>query len=225
MDEVSLFVAFGAGLLSFFSPCVLPLVPVYLASVCGPEILDEETKGKRFPIFFHSISFVVGFSIVFVTLGASASLAGFAIGSDTLITNIAGGLLIVFGLFLLASLKIPRLNYEKRLSPSLGATSGYLRSLLIGAIFSLAWTPCVGPVLGGILTLALSTETVWQGAFLLAVYSFGLGIPFIAIGAAFDTLRPWLKRLYRYSRWSYLVSGLLLITVGILTLTNTLNWF
>ena len=122
-------------------------------------------------------------------------------------------------------LKFPWLNYEKRLAPSLGATSGYLRSLLICAIFSLAWTPCVGPVLGGILTLALGSETALQGAFLLAVYSFGLGIPFIAIGADFDTLRPWLKRLYRYSRWSYLVSGLLMITVGILTLTGTLNWF
>jgi cytochrome c-type biogenesis protein len=134
-------------------------------------------------------------------------------------------LLIAFGLFLLASLKFPWLNYEKRLAPSLGATSGYLRSLLIGALFSLAWTPCVGPVLGGILTLAWSSETVWRGAYLLAVYSLGLGIPFLVIGIAFDSLRPILRRLHRYSTWSYIVSGVLLIVVGILTLTNTLNWF
>ena len=225
MEEVSLFVAFGAGLLSFFSPCVLPLVPVYLASVCGTEILESEVKRSRFPIFFHSLSFVVGFAIVFVALGAAAGLAGFAIGSHSLILKIGGGLLIAFGVFLLASLKFPWLNYEKRLAPSLGATSGYLRSLLIGAIFSLAWTPCIGPVLGGILTLAWSSETVWRGAYLLAVYSLGLGIPFLVIGIAFDSLRPILRRLHRYSTWSYIVSGVLLIVVGILTLTNTLNWF
>jgi cytochrome c-type biogenesis protein len=225
MEQVSLWVAFGAGLLSFFSPCVLPLVPVYLASVCGTEILEAEVKKSRFPIFFHSLSFVVGFAIIFVALGAAAGLAGFAIGSHSLILKIGGGLLIAFGVFLLASLKFPWLNYEKRLAPSMGATSGYLRSLLIGAIFSLAWTPCIGPVLGGILTLAWSSETAWQGAYLLAIYSLGLGIPFMVIGIAFDSLRPILRRLHRYSTWSYIVSGVLLITVGILTLTNTLNWF
>lgn len=225
MEEVSLFVAFGAGLLSFFSPCVLPLVPVYLASVCGTEILESDKSKSRFPILFHSLSFIAGFTIIFVALGAAAGLAGFAIGSHSLILKIAGGLLIAFGVFLLASAKFPWLNYEKRLAPSLGASSGYLRSLLIGAIFSLAWTPCIGPVLGGILTLAWSSETAWHGAYLLAVYSLGLGIPFLVIGIAFDSLRPILRRLHRYSTWSYIVSGVLLITVGILTLTNTLNWF
>ncbi len=225
MEEVSLAVAFGAGLLSFFTPCVLPLVPVYLASVCGTEILEAEKQKARFPIFFHSLSFVIGFAIIFVALGAAAGLTGFAIGSQSLILKIAGGLLIAFGVFLLASAKFPWLNYEKRLAPSLGATTGYLRSMLIGAIFSLAWTPCVGPILGSILTLALSSETAWQGAYLLAIYSLGLGIPFLVIGLAFDFFRPLLSRLHRYSTWSYLISGLLLIVVGILTLTNTLNWF
>lgn len=224
MEEVSLFVAFGAGLLSFFTPCVLPLVPVYLASVCGTEILEKEAKRGRFTILFHSLSFVVGFTIIFVALGAAAGLAGFAIGSHSLLIKIGGGLLIAFGLFLLASLKFPWLNYEKRLAPSLGATTGYLRSLLIGAIFSLAWTPCVGPILGSILTLALSSETTWQGAYLLAIYSLGLGIPFLIIGGAFDFFRPLLRRLHRYSTWSYIFSGVLLITIGILILANVLNW-
>jgi cytochrome c-type biogenesis protein len=170
MEDVSLWLAFGAGVLSFFSPCVLPLVPVYLASVCGTEILESEATKGRFPILFHSLSFVIGFTIIFVGLGAAAGLAGFAVGSHSLVLKIGGGLLIAFGVFLLASLKFPWLNYEKRLAPSLGATSGYLRSMLIGAIFSLAWTPCVGPVLGGILTLAWSSETVWRGAYLLAIY-------------------------------------------------------
>jgi cytochrome c-type biogenesis protein len=225
MEQVSLLVAFGAGLLSFLSPCVLPLVPVYLGTVCGPEILEPGAQRKRLPVFFHSLSFVVGFSLVFIILGASVGLLGFSLGINTALTRyIAGGLLIAFGLFLLAALKVPWLNYEKRLAPSVGTTTSYLRSLIIGAVFSLAWTPCIGPVLGGILTLAWSSETAGQGAYLLAVYSLGLGLPFLIIGAAFDSIRPLLRRIHRYSTWSYVISGLLLIAVGILILTGNLSW-
>ena len=226
MEHIPLLVAFGAGLLSFLSPCVLPLVPVYLASLCGPEILEPKANRSRIPIFFHSLSFVIGFSIVFVIMGAGAGLVGFAIGSHfTLIHKIAGSLLIVFGLFLFAALKFPWLNYEKRLTPSLGNTTGYLRSLLTGAIFSLAWTPCVGPILGGILALSWGSETAWHGAYLMATYSLGLGVPFLIIGAAFDSISPLAKRIYRYSTPIYMVSGLLLIAVGVLILTNNLIWF
>lgn len=225
MEHIPLLVAFGAGLLSFLSPCVLPLVPVYLASLCGPEILETGAARSRIPIFFHSLSFVIGFSLVFVTLGAGVGLVGFALTSHLLISRIAGSLLIVFGLFLFAALKVPWLNYEKRLTPSLGNTTGYLRSLLTGAIFSLAWTPCVGPILGGILTLAWGSETAWHGAYLMATYSLGLGVPFLIIGAAFDSISPLSKRIYRYSTPIYMVSGLLLIAVGILILTNNLIWF
>jgi cytochrome c-type biogenesis protein len=225
MEQVSLLVAFGAGLLSFLSPCVLPLVPVYLGTVCGPEILEPGAQKKRLPVFFHSLSFVIGFSLVFIILGASIGLLGFSLGINTALTRyIAGGLLVAFGLFLLAAIKVPWLNYEKRLAPSVGTTTSYLRSLIIGAIFSLAWTPCIGPVLGGILTLAWSSETAWQGAYLLAVYSLGLGLPFLIIGAAFDSIRPLLRRIHRYSTWSYIISGLLLLAVGILILTGNLSW-
>jgi cytochrome c-type biogenesis protein len=225
MEQVSLLVAFGAGLLSFLSPCVLPLVPVYLGTVCGPEILEPGAQRKRLPVFFHSLSFVVGFSLVFIILGASVGLLGFSFGVNTTLTRyIAGGLLIAFGLFLLAALKVPWLNYERRLAPSVGTTTSYLRSLIIGAVFSLAWTPCIGPVLGGILTLAWSSETAGQGAYLLAIYSLGLGLPFLIIGAAFDSIRPLLRRIHRYSTWSYIISGLLLIAIGILILTGNLSW-
>ena len=225
MEQISLLVAFGAGLLSFLSPCVLPLVPVYLATVCGPEILEPGADKKRLPIFFHSLSFVVGFSLVFTILGATVGWFGFTLGANLALTHkIAGSLLIAFGLFLLAALKIPWLNYEKRLAPSVGTTAGYLRSLIIGAIFSLAWTPCVGPILGGILTLAWSSETAWSGAYLLASYSLGLGLPFLIIGVAFDSIRPLLRRIHRYSTWAYIISGLLLIAVGILILTGNLSW-
>ena len=226
MEQISLLVAFGAGLLSFLSPCVLPLVPVYLASLCGPEIFDTRVSRRRFPMFLHSLSFVIGFSIVFTIMGAGAGLIGFIISSHlVLIRQIAGILLIVFGFFMLAALKIPWLNYEKRLTPSRSITTGYLRSFLTGAIFCLAWTPCVGFILGGILALAWGSGTAWHGAYLLAIYSLGLGFPFLVIGAAFDFITPLLKRIYRYSTAIYIFSGTLLIAVGILILTNNLIWF
>jgi len=226
VENVSVAVAFTAGLLSFLSPCVLPLVPVYLASLVGPELFDAKRTGRRLPIFLHSLSFVLGFSLVFTTMGAIAGLTGFAINpSLALLNKISGSLLIAFGLFLLAALKIPWLNYEKRLSPSLGNTTGYLRSFLIGASFSLVWTACVGPILGGILAIALNTATAWHGAYLLAIYSLGLGLPFLVIGLAFDSLLPLLRRIQRYTRIIHVVSGLLLIIIGILVLTGQISWF
>ena len=120
---------------------------------------------------------------------------------------------------------MPWLNYEKRLSPSVGNTTGYLRSFVIGASFSLAWTACVGPILGGILAIALNTATAWYGAYLLAVYSLGLGLPFLVIGLAFDSLSPVLRRIQRYTKIIHVISGLLLIIIGILVLTNKILWF
>jgi len=224
--EISIVVAFSAGLLSFLSPCVLPLVPVYLASLVGAEIFGDRVAGNRLPIFLHSLSFVAGFSLIFTTMGAIAGLTGFAINpSLALLNKISGGLLIAFGLFMLAALKVPWLNYEKRLTPSLGSTTGYLRSFIIGATFSLAWTACVGPILAGVLALALNSATAWRGAYLLAIYSLGLGLPFLIIGVAFDSIAPLLKRIHRYSSLIYLISGLLLVVVGVLVLTNNLTWF
>jgi cytochrome c-type biogenesis protein len=221
--NLSLIVAFGGGLLSFLSPCVLPMVPVYLASLYGPEIFHNH--GLRLPLFLHSLSFVIGFSVVFVSLGAVAGLTGYALNPNyALLNKIAGGLLIAFGLFLLAAMKVPWLNYEKRLKPSYGHTTGYLRSFLIGAVFSLSWTACVGPILGSILTIASVRATAWQGAYLLAIYSLGLGLPFLVIGAAFDSVLPLLKRIHRYSGLIHIISGLLLIIVGVLMLTNNLGW-
>jgi cytochrome c-type biogenesis protein len=226
VENVSVAIAFTAGLLSFLSPCVLPLVPVYLASLVGPELFNARSAGMRLPTFLHSLSFVLGFSLVFTTMGAIAGLTGFAINPSLALLNIiSGSLLIAFGLFLLAALKISWLNYERRLSPSVGNTTGYLRSFIIGASFSLAWTACVGPILGGILSIALNAATAWYGAYLLAIYSLGLGLPFLVIGLAFDSLLPLLRRIQRYTRIIHVVSGLLLIIIGILVLTNQVQWF
>jgi cytochrome c-type biogenesis protein len=218
MEETSIFIAFGAGIGSFLSPCVLPLVPVYLGNLAGVSSLTP--GARRWPPFLHAICFVAGFSLVFIALGASAGLIGAAI-SGVWLRKIAGSLLVVFGLFLIASQWVPWLNYEKRLERMPGGT-GYLRSILVGAIFSLGWTPCIGPILGGILSLASTSQTAWKGVYLLAAYSLGLGVPFLAAGLALGTALPVIRWLGRHSIIIALVSGLLLIAVGLLMLTDTL---
>jgi cytochrome c-type biogenesis protein len=225
MDNLSPLIAMAGGLLSLLSPCVLPMIPVYLASLAGPEIFQNGAGGRRLTIFWHSLCFVAGFSIVFISLGTLAGLTGTVINAHSAVVRwISGGLMIIFGLFMLAAPRISWLNYERRLSPSTSTATGYLRSILLGLIFALAWTPCVGPILGGILSLALSSDSVWQGTYLLAFYSLGAAIPFIVIGLAFQYLQPVLKWLKRFSTYVYLVSGILLIGVGILILLNKLNW-
>ncbi|MBT9142856.1 MAG: Thiol:disulfide interchange protein DsbD [Dehalococcoidia bacterium] len=225
MSDISLLIAFGAGILSFLSPCVLPLVPVYLANLAGSSVLDRNTgMGFRTPLC-HTLVFVGGFSIVFTALGAAAGLTGFAIGAhlETL-HRIAGGLLVFLGLFLIASLKLPWLNYEKRLHHASARGIGYSRSFLIGAAFSLGWTPCIGPILGGMLTLAASSETAWQGAYLLTSYSAGLGTPFVIISLAIGPISSHLKRFSRYTPLVSLIGGLLLILVGALIFFDRLAW-
>ncbi len=223
--QISVFVAFGYGLLSFLSPCILPLVPVYLASLAGPEVFENKANRRRMPIFLHSLSFVIGFSITFTLWGAGFGLIGAVLAEHLdVVTNIAGILLIGFGVLMLVALKISWLNYERRLNFSGLTTRSYFRSFLIGAVLPVAWIPCASWVLGGILVLASTSHTAGQGAFLLVVYSLGLGLPFLAVGAAFDFVTPLLKNIRRYSTWIYVTSGLLLIVMGILVLTDKLIW-
>jgi cytochrome c-type biogenesis protein len=132
--------------------------------------------------------------------------------------------LIFFGLFMLAAGFIPQLNFEKRLTPKAGSTSGYTRSFIIGAAFTLAWTPCLSPILGSILTLAATSETVGRGALLLAFYSLGMGLPFLLIGLFFSQLTPLLKSIGRISRWIYYASGALLVIIGILMLLDKFSF-
>jgi len=225
MSEVSYLVAFTAGLLSFFSPCVLPLVPAYIANLAGTTAIDTKSRTSYLPTLFHSLSFVLGFSLVFIAIGASVGLVGTAITAHAkLLRQIAGGLIIAFGLFLVATYKLPWLNYEKRISPAFGKKPSYFRSLAIGAAFALGWTPCVGPILGAILALAWSSQAVWQGAALLTVYSLGLGIPFIIIGLAWGMIMPLWKGLNRYLGIISIISGLLLVVVGVLIISGNLSW-
>ncbi|MEJ2047045.1 MAG: cytochrome c biogenesis protein CcdA [Dehalococcoidia bacterium] len=223
MEDISTLAALLAGFASFLSPCVLPLVPIYLAGLAGPEILEAKGDKRNAHIFLHSLTFVAGFTLIFVLLGAGAGLLGFAVSINTfLIRRVASIVLIVFGALLLASLKIPQLNFTKHLAPSKGRATGFVRSFVTGLIFSAVMLPCVGPILGGILTLAVASETASRGAMLLGIYSLGVGIPFLIIGAAFDAVLPLLRRLQRYSGVIYIISGVVLIVFGILSLTGRL---
>jgi cytochrome c-type biogenesis protein len=222
MSSVSSLAAFTAGVLSFLSPCVLPLVPVYLANIAGASVLTTAPPDRRH-IFLHTLSFIVGFSLVFIALGASLGLVGAAVPQGVL-EKVGGALLITFGVFLIAATRVAWLNYEKRLDFARAKGTGYVRSLLIGVIFSLGWIPCVGPILGGILTLAASSQTAWQGVYLLLAYCLGLGLPFIAVGLALGAASKYIKWLSRHAIITSVVAAVLLISVGILMLTGYLEY-
>jgi cytochrome c-type biogenesis protein len=222
MPSITFLTALVAGILSFLSPCILPLVPVYIANIAGASALAPALAERR-RIVLHTISFVAGFSLVFIALGASLGLLG-AMAPLGLLYKIAGALLIVFGIFLVVSAKVPWLNYEKRLNFTGAKGTGYLRSLLIGAIFSLGWTPCVGPILGSILTLAASSQTAWQGVYLLFAYCLGLGLPFIAVSLALGAASRFISWLSRHAFVTSVVAAVLLISIGVLMLTGYLEY-
>ena len=224
-QEISFGAAFIAGILSFFSPCVLPLVPAYIANLAGSTAIEPGTRSSRIPALLHSICFVLGFSIIFVLLGASVGLLGTAITAHAdILRIIAGALITLMGLFIILALKIPWFNYEKRIHFSPSRNPGYIRSVLIGMAFALGWTPCVGPVLGAILALAWSSQNVWLGAQLLIVYSLGMGIPFILIGLVWGAIMPLWKSINKHLGLISIISGVLLIIIGILILTNNFAW-
>jgi cytochrome c-type biogenesis protein len=232
---VGLFVAFAAGLLSCASPCVLPLVPAYLGYLTGAASPAVPASGpgavaavgvsqRATPSpFFHALSFVSGFSLVFVILGTSIGVVGFLLRDhEDVLAKAAGVLLIILGLHLSRVITIPFLEEERRWQYTPTRRLGYARSFLVGSAFSVGWTPCVGPTLGAILALAATSSTVWQGGLLLVIYSFGLAIPFLAMGLAFNATRGVFERIRPFMGVVNLLSGILLIIVGILIFTERL---
>ena len=221
MTEVSYPIAFGAGIAAFISPCVLPLVPIYIANIGGAVSLSAETKRRA--VFIHTVAFVIGFSIIYILMGASVGLVGMFIPNDIL--RIAGGvILILFGIYLLAALKIPKLNIETSLSRPFWGKVGYLRSALMGAVFSVGIGTCAYGTLGLILTMAANSQTAAKGALLLTTYSLGLGLPFIAVGLALGSALPVLRWFRKHSIATSIVSSILLIILGILMLTNVITY-
>jgi cytochrome c-type biogenesis protein len=215
---LGLFVAFLAGLLSFLSPCVLPLVPSYVGFLTGMTL--PEMTGRRRIALWHALLFVAGFSLVFVLLGASATALGGALKYyQTWIARAGGVLVILFGLLCLGVVKVGFLEQERRLQLQ-HKPVGYLGSLLVGMAFGAGWTPCIGPVLGAILSLAATADSVSRGMLLLGVYSAGLAVPFLLAAVAVESFLEWFQRFRRFLPWVMRVSGALLIFVGILMATG-----
>ena len=226
-ESVSLFTAFMAGLISFVSPCVLPIVPGYLSFISGVNL--TQLKGEPAPaglarrVGAMSLAFVLGFSTVFVTLGAAATLVGAALQAYKRELAVVGGaVIIVLGLHTAGLLKIYWLLREKRAevrTRPLGLAGAYV----VGLAFAFGWTPCIGPILGAILLYASQQETVGQGVVLLSAYSAGLGIPFIAAGLAINGFFLASSRLRAHLRWFEVASGALLVAVGVLLVTDRLT--
>ena len=216
--SLGLLVAFAAGLLSFLSPCVLPLVPSYIGFLTGMSL--PELSGRRRVALGHALLFVLGFSLVFVLLGASATALGRALNYYQLWLQRIGGVLIIgFGLVCLGVIKVGVLNQERRVQLEQKPV-GYLGSALVGMAFGAGWTPCIGPVLGAILGLAATTQDLSRGMVLLAAYSAGLAVPFLVAALALDAFLDWFQRFRRYLPWVMRVSGVLLVFVGVLMVTG-----
>ncbi len=213
--------AFVAGLLSFLSPCVLPLVPGYvsLISGTGAESIAQERRASR-AVLINSITFILGFSIVFILLGAGATALGQVVGRFRRdLTFIAGIVIIIFGLHLTGLFKIKALYADKRMHDVKGGSSP-LGAFVVGFAFAFGWTPCIGPILAGILTLAAAEETVTKGMVLLAIYSAGLAVPFLLTSLGVDRFLAFYGRFRRHLHAVEVVSGVLLIVLGALVLTG-----
>jgi len=223
LSNITFAVALLAGLFSFLSPCVLPLVPAYIGYLSGAVITAEGITVGRRTTFLHALGFVLGFSLIFILLGVTAwSIGDLLYGYLPWLAKIGGVVLIVFGLALTGVFKLPFLYAEKRIQVQVNPSLGYLSSFLVGIFFGAGWTPCVGPILGGILILASNAATATQGALLLAAYSLGLGVPFLLVGAAFDAATDVIRRLNQRSHWVSIASGVVLILLGVAVLTNQL---
>lgn len=224
---VGLVVAFAAGLLSFLSPCVLPLIPSYVTFITGmslDELVDQDQqqaiRAKR-AVLIHGSLFVLGFTLVFVLLGASVTFLGSLFGyAQGWIERIGGVLLIGFGLYLLGLLRIPGAEREWRVHLA-DKPLGYLGTVLVGVTFGAGWTPCIGPVLGGILTLAATRSSLAEGVGLLTVYSAGLAIPFLLAALLMQRFLTSLKSARKWLPWISRISGVLLLIIGLLMVTGS----
>jgi cytochrome c-type biogenesis protein len=225
-QNVTLIAAFGAGFLSFVSPCVLPLIPGYLSFVSGVSL--EEMRGDtgvraRRQVLITSLAFVLGFSLVFIALGASASVIGrFLFRNSNLFEKVAGVLVIIIGLHTMGVFRIPFLETEARLRAG-SKPKSLLGAVMVGMAFGFGWTPCIGPILSGILLLAGARETVAEGVVMLAVYSLGLGVPFILTSLAINKFFAASQRIRRHYHKVEMVSGALLVGIGLLLFTNQMT--
>ncbi len=238
VGQVGLWTAFTGGVLSFLSPCVLPLVPPYLSYIAGVKLEDltasgdadaaERARAAQRRVIIAAVLFVLGFSSVFVAMGASATALGQLLRSYIhILSQVAGIIIIIMGLHFLGVFRISFLLMEKRLNVNAKPATA-IGAYVMGLAFALGWTPCIGPVLAAILPIAASEESVAKGALLLAVYSAGLGVPFLIAAFAIDGFLDFMKRMRKYMGIVEKVMGAFLIITGLLFLTNNMqlisNW-
>lgn len=223
MNDVSFPLAFLAGVLSFLSPCVLPLVPAYVSFITGLSIEELKSAPRMSKAMASTAAFILGFSTIFISLGASSSLIGSLLLEYQEYVRIGGGILtIIFGLFIAGFLNLNFLMREKRFHISKGP-AGYLGAFLIGMSFAAGWTPCIGPILGTILIYAGSQASATYGLKLLSVYSLGLALPFIIATLAINLFFTYTRKIQKFMRVIMIVSGLILIVFGVMLLTNKMG--
>lgn len=226
-QEVTLLGAFAAGLLSFLSPCVLPLIPSYITYITGLSFGDLQSEHPshlvRRKTLLHSSAFILGFTVVFVLLGASATFVGGVLQSNASLIRKAGGILIIlFGIHVTGLVPFKLLMGEKRLNIR-HKPAGYAGSFMVGLVFAAGWTPCIGPILAAILTLAATEDNVYHGIILLLAYSLGLGIPFLVSSLAMHQFLQFFNRFKKYIRLFEIITGMFLVLVGMLLYFNWLT--
>ena len=223
ITHLGVIAAFGAGVVSFLSPCVFPLVPGYLSYIGGTTAREAQREGAaRWRVTAHALFFVLGFALIFALLGAAASSVGAVLsGHKLLLERVAGVMLIIFGLFLARLVPLPVLFQERRAHVA-GREPALLRSALVGVAFGAGWSPCIGPILGSILALAAAGTTLAQGVLLLLIYALGLGVPFILVGLAIDRAGSLVRRINRYTGPISILGGAIMVVTGVLILSGRL---
>jgi cytochrome c-type biogenesis protein len=216
--SLGLTIAFGAGLLSFLSPCVLPLIPSYVTFITGLSL--EDVQKSRRAALVHSLLFILGFTLIFLALGATATALGQLLSYQRVwISRVGGVLIIVFGLYMLGVFNVALFSRERRVHIA-DKPVGYLGTLLVGIAFGAGWTPCIGPILGSILTYAASSADMARGIWLLLAYSLGLAVPFLLSAIAVERFLDFFTRMKRQMGWITRTSGILMIAIGILMITD-----
>ena len=230
MPDISIYMAFGAGLISFLSPCVLPLVPGYISFISGVSFAEIRAQGaaaalpgkEKRKILNSSICFIIGFSVVFILLGASATwLGNLLVSKMSVLTRLAGLVIIFFGIYKMGLIRSNLFYKEARFDVE-RKKFGYIGAVLIGAAFAFGWTPCIGPILAGILVYAGTLEKVNQGVLLLAVYSLGLGIPFLLTALGINRFWRFFSRIKKYLRILEVGGGAVMVILGLMIFTNKL---
>lgn len=226
--NVSVLIAFVAGIFSFVSPCVLPIIPSYVTYITGLSFEDFDQEQNRSTVrrltIIHSLIFILGFTIVFVALGASATAIGNLFNHYKEWIRIVGGIIvIIFGIHITGLLNLKFLESEKKVHLK-NKPAGYLGTLLVGITFGAGWTPCIGPILGAILYLAMNMKTVYSGILLLSAYSLGLGIPFFLSSLAINSFLVYFKKFRKYVKAVTIASGIFLVLIGLLLVTNRFTY-